>query len=363
MDTKRMEKLSATIKAKGLDGLLISPSEDLNYLTGFTPSMCERFQGLFLKADGGCFYVSNRLYTDEVRDGFGGAIKQYSWLDGESMTDVVKQALAENGLSGTVGVGTSVQGFNMVDIAEACSLTFVNAKEIIQEARIIKTAEEIEGLRAAAKIADNAFTAVCAFIKPGMKELEVRNFLYEKMTEQGGTKPWAIVGSGPNGSYPHYYGAGRTIEAQDIVLMDFGCTYLNMKSDITRTVFVGGATEEQRKVYDLVLQANLAAEAKAVAGAWVPDVDAAARDIIAAAGYGDDFTTRLGHGIGTMGHEAPDIKKNNLRHLEPGMAFSIEPGIYLVDKFGVRIEDIVVTTENGNEILNQVPKELIILNN
>ncbi|NLT58741.1 MAG: aminopeptidase P family protein [Clostridiales bacterium] len=362
MNRDRIERLLPKITEAGLDGILICPSEELKYLTGFQCMMCLRFQGFFLKPDGTCFYVSNRLYTDEVRDGFGGAIRQYTWWDGESMTDVVMQALRENGLEGaTLGVNSSAQAFNVLDIAAACGVTFVNAKDVLAEARIIKTPEEIDGLRRAAEIADGAFTAVLSFIKPGMKELDIKNFIVKHMTEAGGVRAGALVASGPNGSYPHYMGTDRIIGEQDIVLMDYGCMVNNMRSDITRTVFVGGATEEQQKVYDLVLRANLAGEAAAVNGAWIPDIDAAARDIITEAGYGPEFTTRLGHGIGYMNHESPDIKKNNLRRLEPGMAFSIEPGIYLADRFGVRIEDILVCTEDGHEVLNKVTKEMIIL--
>ena len=143
--------------------------------------------------------------------------------------------------------------------------------------------------------------------------------------------------------------------------MDFGCVYKGMYSDMTRTVFFGEASTKQREIYQYVLAANQAGEQAAVAGAYIPEVDKAARSIIEEAGYGADFITRLGHGIGYMIHEGPDIKKNNKRSLLPGMAFSIEPGIYLSGDFGVRIEDIVLVSENGNEILNQSSKELIIL--
>ena len=181
------------------------------------------------------------------------------------------------------------------------------------------------------------------------------------MLEAGGTDPWSIVASGPNSSYPHYTGYGRIIGEQDIIVLDFGCAYHGLYSDMTRTVFVGGITDKQREIYNLVFQANAAGEATAVKDAFIPQVDKAARDVINNAGYGDYFFTRLGHGIGYMIHEGPDIKKNNDRPLQTGMAFSIEPGIYLGGEFGVRIEDIVLVTDNGNEILNKSTKELIII--
>ena len=145
------------------------------------------------------------------------------------------------------------------------------------------------------------------------------------------------------------------------MILDFGCSCEGLYSDMSRTVFVGGITDEQRAVYGIVREAYEAGEAAAVGGAFIPDVDEAARGIIRKAGYGEYFFNRLGHGIGFMVHEAPDIKKNNRRNLLPGMAFSIEPGIYQAGKYGMRIENIVVATKDGNEVLNKASKEIIIL--
>ena len=358
----RMDSVCAQARAAGLDGVLICPSEELLFLTGFTPMMCERFQGLFLKNDGHAFYLCNLLYRGEITHAFGDRMKIYSWTDGESMTDAARAALCENGLDGCrLGVNSSARAFNVLDIAEACGVTFVNALGVLEEARIIKAPREIEMLRKAAAIADAAYAAVMEYIKPGMSEAGVRQFLAAHMTAAGGARCGGSVASGPNASYPHYAGSDRIIQEKDVVLMDFGCTIEGMHSDISRTLFIGGVSEEERTIYDLTLKANLAGERAAVNGAFIPDVDAAARDIIAAAGYGDKFIYRLGHGIGYMVHEGPDIKKNNRRRLMPGMAFSVEPGIYLEGRTGVRIEDIVVVTEAGNEVLNKAAKELIII--
>jgi len=362
VDKTRIDKLAALLRKEGLAGMLVCPSRELNFLTGFTPMMCERFQGLFITAENRCFYFCNRLYQSEIERAYGEAIKTYSWLDGESMTDAVGAVLAEYDLLGkTLGVNDSAQAFNVLDIAKDCGLSFVNGKSLLEEIRIIKTPLEADGLRKSARITDDVFTQVLGFIKPGMKEADISQFLCKKMIEAGGLAPWAIVASGPNSSYPHYYGSGRIIEKQDLIILDFGCSFNKMQSDISRTVFVGGITDEQRMIYNLVLKANEAGEAAAVTGAFIPDVDKAARDIIDNAGYKENFITRLGHGIGYMGHEGPDIKKNNPRNLEPGMAFSIEPGIYIAGKLGVRIEDIVLTTETGNEILNRSRKDIVII--
>jgi Xaa-Pro dipeptidase len=324
--------------------------------------MCERFQGLFVTDRGEGFYVCNKLYKGEIENAYGDRFKIYGWMDGEPMTDACAAALDEHGLKGgTLGVNSSAQAFNILDIAENCGVRFVNGLSVLEEARIIKTEEEAENLRKAARIADDVFRLAVGYIKPGMKEGDISDFLLRKMAEAGGGKPWAIVASGPNSSYPHYHGSDRVILERDMMILDFGCAVNGMYSDMSRTVFVGGITEEERKIYGIVLESNEAGEAKAVNGAFIPDVDKASRDIIDAAGFSDNFLNRLGHGIGYMIHEGPDIKKNNRRNLEPGMAFSVEPGIYIAGKVGMRVEDIVLVTETGSEILNKASKDIIII--
>ncbi|WP_313371231.1 M24 family metallopeptidase, partial [Sedimentibacter sp.] len=155
----------------------------------------------------------------------------------------------------------------------------------------------------------------------------------------------------------------RVIQEKDIIILDWGCKYNGMCADMSRTVFVGDITEEERQVYEIVLKSQEEGEKAAVKGAYIPEVDKAARDVIKDAGYEKYFFTRLGHGIGYSVHEAPDIKKSNQRYLEEGMVFSIEPGIYIAGKFGMRIENIVAVTENGNEILNKASKEIKIIKN
>ncbi len=362
MELERIGTLARYIKEARLGGMLVCPSAELLFLTGFSPMMCERFQGLFITDSGECFYICNKIYTHEIDRAFGGRLKIYSWEDGESMTDTVRKALVEHGLTGkTLGINSSAQGFNVLDIMEECGVRFVNGLGIVEEARIIKSDREVELLRRAAAMADEAFAGVLGFIRPGMTEADILGFLNERMTSLGGENFWGIVASGPNSSYPHYLGTSRKIEDRDLMILDFGCSCEGLYSDMSRTVFVGGITDEQRAVYGVVREAYEAGEAAAVGGAFIPDVDEASRGIIRKAGYGEYFFNRLGHGIGFMVHEAPDIKKNNRRNLLPGMAFSIEPGIYQAGKFGMRIENIVVATKNGNEVLNKASKEIIIL--
>ena len=356
-----IDKLVSLIKSGGLDAVLVCPSEEMNFLLGFSPMMCERFQGFFIKKDGNAFYLCNLLYSGELSSPLDG-IKIYDWFDGEFMTEAVFKILDKEGLTcKTIGVNSTAPAFNILDIAAKANIKFVNARPLLEEMRIIKTSEELENLRIAASIADKAFGAVIKFIKPGLKEADIKNFLFSEMVKNGGSTPEGIVASGPNSSYGHYLGSDRIIESRDVVLLDFGCTYNGMYSDISRMVFVGGINDENLKLYEICRRATEAGEAAAFEGAYIPDIDKASRDIIDNAGYREYFDHRLGHGIGYMVHEAPDIKASNTRKLEKGMCFSIEPGINIPGKIGMRVEDIVAITGAGTEILNKATHDLIIV--
>ena len=363
MNQVYMEKLIEKMKEAGLDAVLISPSAEMNFFLGDSPMQCERFQGLFVKADGDMFYVCNLLYGGEMRHLLPESIPVYTWFDGEVMSQVVGKVLEEKGLKGKkIGVDSAAQAFNILDLMENAGVTFANAKLLFEEVRIHKTHEELDGLRAAAHLVDEVFSEVLGYIRPGMTEQDVKDFLFNKMTERGGYDLWAIVACGPNGSYPHYTGSSRTIAEKDVLLMDFGCTLNNMCADMTRTVFIGDATDREKELYRIVKASQETAEDMVKEGAFAPDIDAAARKVLGEYGYAETLINRVGHGIGYMIHEQPEIKASNPRKLEKGMAFSIEPGIYLAGDIGIRIEDIVVINENGErEILNKSTKELIIL--
>jgi len=356
-----IKKLVSLMNDEGLDAVLVCPSEELKFLLGYSPMSCERFQGLFIKSNGDLFYLCNLIYTGELKDVIKD-IRIESWFDGEVMADAVSKLLETEGLHGKkIGVNSTAPAFSTIEIAAKTGIAFVNGKPLLEEIRIIKDAEGLENMRASSAIADKVFDEVVKFIKPGLKEEDVREFLKTNMEKHGGNKPWAIVASGPNSSFPHYAGGDRVIRTPDVVLLDFGCTYKDMCSDISRMVFVGSVTDEQRKVYEVCRKSTEAGEAACFEGAYIPDIDKASRDVIEEAGYSDAFFTRLGHGIGFMGHEAPDIKVSNPRKLEKGMCFTIEPGINLLGKFGMRVEDVVAITENGTEILNKATHDLIIV--
>ena len=362
LNESQLNRVVKEINKQNLDALLVAPSEDLVFLLGHSPLLCARFQGLFIKSDGDYFYVCNLLTYDEMLNELPNK-QVYSWFDGDGFIDVVREVLEKKGLIGkTIGVSLGVRAFNILEIAECMDVKWVSARNLAYEARVHKTDDELDGLRGAAKIADKSFMQMFEEVRPGMTEQDVKNILFKHMENNGGVNYRAIVASGPGGSYPHYIRSDRVLQKGDAVVIDFSCEYKFVRSDTTRTIFIGQPSEAQKKVYDIVRRANAAGEAAAVNGAWIPDVDKAARDIIEAEGYGRYFTTRLGHGIGYLAHEVPDIKQSNHRRLEPRMAFSIEPGIYLAGDFGVRIEDIVIINEKGEaEILNTITKDYLIV--
>ena len=215
----------------------------------------------------------------------------------------------------------------------------------------------------AALIADKAYEEIVKFIKPGLTEKDIGDKLKKLLIEFGGQglsfEP--IVASGPNSSMPHYSGNQRVIEEKDLVILDFGCLYNGYCSDTSRTVFVGEPSEEQRKIYEIVLRANKEAEESAKEVIKAEDLDRIARGVITDAGYGEYFINRTGHGIGVEIHEEPYIRDGNKEILKTGMAFSIEPGIYIPGKFGMRVEDIVVIDGDSSIILNKTSKDITIV--
>lgn len=362
MKKQYLNKLMKLINKNNYDAAFIAPSEDMKFLIGHSPGLCERFQGLFATKEGKCFYICNYLTVDEMKKILGEKTKIYGWFDGEVFTEVVEKAFEENDLIGKkIAVNSTARAFNILEIMDKVNVIFTNGKPLMEEIRIIKSHDEIEGLKKSAMIADEVFTEILAFIKPGLKESDIQNKIINTFIQKG-AEPWTpIIASGLNSALPHYSGNDKIIQEKDIIIMDFGCKYNSLYSDMTRTVFVGGVTDEERKVYELVLKANIAGENKVKEGVLASDIDKTARQVIINGGYGQYFTTRLGHGIGFSGHEAPDIKGSNHRVLEKGMAFSIEPGIYIKDKFGVRIEDIVVISKNGREVINKSSKNIIVI--
>lgn len=364
INTTLLDKLVFEVRRRKLDAFFAAPSAELTALIGISPFYCFRIQGLLVCKDGRCAYLCNCLSADEISKGIPD-IPVYAWHDNTGYLDTVHEMLREfNLIGGKIGVNKTVRAFDVLSIMEHMSVSFTDAGELFSEITISKSEQEIAYMRDAARIAGTALKETIPVIHPGMTEQDLRRALIEKMRSLGGEAPEAMIASGPNSGYPHYFDESRTLQMGDTVLIDYGCAYHDYRTDITRMVYLGEMNDLQKEIFNITLKANRAAISAIVSGErWIPSIDSAARTVINDEGYGENFTTRLGHGIGVMGHESPDIKAINLRMLEGGMTFSIEPGIYLGSKGGARVEDCVCILPSGvPEVLtDSIPRDPIVL--
>jgi len=364
LSKKYCDKLCEIMVKNNIDAMMIGPSADLEFLMEYLPQPDERFQALFLLSDKKYFYISSKLTFEEVKGRFGNVTGIYKWGDDEGFVNTIVTAINRYKLEGkNIGVNNGIAAINLIDIQEKINAKFINGHGILEMLRVIKDESEIEKLRKAAKLADEVMGETIDCICPGITERDIKKKIEELFMQKGadGLSFEPIIASGSNSSMPHYCEDLRVIQEKDIVILDLGCKYKGYCSDTSRTVFVGGITDEEKKVYDIILRANKAGEETAKQGVKAEDVDKASRDVIRNESYGEYFINRTGHGIGFSVHEAPYIKTGNKQILERGMAFSIEPGIYIPNKFGMRIEDIVVIGADGPEVLNNFTKEIILI--
>lgn len=360
---KQLEKIVELMSGINADVHMIGPSSGLEYLTGINPHPDERFKGLFILKDKRHFYISPELYYEETRELLGEKEDIFVWSDTDGFLSAIEKADKKYGLAGkTIAVNDGIVAINMLDIGNLINAKFINGNSILEDVRIRKTEEEKDCMRKAAKIADEVVEETIKFIKPGLTERDIVKKLEELYAKRGVDLSFdPIVASGPNTSRPHYNGDSRVIQEQDIIIIDTGCRYKGYCSDISRTIFVGEPTEEQRKVFDICVKATTTGEMTARQGIAAEEVDIAARNVIKAAGYGECFLNRTGHGIGVAIHEGPFIRTGNKQILEEGMCFSVEPGIYIAGRFGMRVENIVMINNGKAEILNKVTKDIIIV--
>jgi Xaa-Pro aminopeptidase len=232
---------------------------------------------------------------------------------------------------------------------------FKSGAELISGLMRKKDADELALMQKAADIADEALMPAVNQIKSGMTELQLDSIIKEEMQKRGGKPTFCIIAAGANGAEPHHESDNTPIKEGDLVLLDYGCSVNGYNSDTTRVVCFGNADEEAKKVYKVVMASQQAGRDAIRAGVSAQEIDRAARKVIEDAGYGEFFMHRTGHGIGLRGHEDPYIVEGNARALEVGECFSIEPGIYLKGRFGVRIENIVTPTEGGHTSFNEEP--------
>ncbi len=358
----RKSRLVEVMKENGVKALLLSPSMNMLYATGFNTFPGERLLVSVFDESGEVVFIVPRLYEQEVREKavFDRII---AWDDSQDPKDILDGLCGEKGYAGSKIAIEDTMWFNVFDkiYRSFKEAHFVKASSIIGELRKYKTADEAVKMRESSGLAEKALEKIIPMIKAGMRENEVRDLLEAEMKNLGMTRPSfeTIIGSGSNSALPHYTAGDKVLNTGDSIVIDFGGIYQGYCSDMTRTVMLGKAADEYKEVYEIVKEAQKRAVEAVKPGMKASDIDAAARNYITEKGYGDYFIHRTGHGIGMEVHEEPYISDISKTALKPGMAFSIEPGIYIPGKFGVRIEDLVMVTESGVEVLNKFTKELI----
>jgi Xaa-Pro aminopeptidase len=363
----RLARAAEAAASAGLDALLVTPGADLRYLTGYDALQLERLTCLVVPRTGPATLVVPRLEHPRAAESPAGrlGIEIVPWDETDDPYAVTARAVRDAVPdAGTVGISDRtwvMHGLRWRDALPGVRHELAGAA--LHALRVRKTPEEVEALRASARIIDGVQEQIQGMRLAGRTEQEVGRDIADAILAGGNvTVNFVIVGSGPNGASPHHDTGPRVIERGDAVVFDIGGTTPDgYCSDITRTYVVGEVPEGFDKLYAVLQQAQEAACDAVRPGLTCEALDAAARDVIADAGFGERFVHRTGHGIGLEEHEDPYIVSGNTAALEPGMAFSIEPGIYLPGTYGARIEDIVVCTEDGGERLNLVTRDLVVL--
>jgi Xaa-Pro aminopeptidase len=357
----RREQAGEALRARGLAALLLSPSSDLAYLAGYRMHASERLTCLVIGADGDSTLVVPELESPRAKAA-APDLPQRTWSETEDPYALVASLVTGNG---DVAVADQMWSLFVLRLQAALpGRGFQLASVITRGLRMRKDAYEREALRAVSAAADRAFPRLLEREFAGRTEREVGVELAALLREEGHDEvTFTIVASGPNGASPHHETGDRRIARGDAVVLDFGGTREWYCSDITRSVHVGADVDDEvRRVHDIVRRSQEAGYSAARPGATAASVDAASRRVIDEAGYGERFIHRTGHGIGLDGHEHPYLVRGNDEALEPGMAFSIEPGIYIPGRFGIRIEDIAILGDDGRaEPLNRADHALAIV--
>lgn len=356
MKKQRLARVVAGMEKMGLDQLLVTSTPSVYYLTGQWVLPSERLLALKISRAGDCTLYANRLFA------LGGLVEGARLVEYDDVDDSMA-ILAQDLAPGALGVDKNwSSGFLLRLMALRADVRPVNGSAPVDEARLTKDAEELDALRQSSRINDRLTGMLPGSLGAGQTERAVaRRYADLAANSEASESGFALVIFGANCAEPHHASDDTPLKSGDAVIMDVGVDYRHYQSDMTRTVFFGGVTDEQRRVYDLVRAAGDAARRAVRPGAPLSEIDRAARGVIEEGGYGAQFIHRTGHGIGLEGHEPPEVGAVSAQIARPGMVFSIEPGIYLPGKFGVRIEDLVAVTEDGCEVLNNLDRDLIVV--
>jgi Xaa-Pro aminopeptidase len=359
---RRMERAAAQAAGEGLTGVLVTPGPDLVYFTGYQPTaITERLTMLVIELDKRASMLVPILERPDAQAAAGaGAVTLSDWTDGSDPYAAIAPLLNP---SGRYAISDSAWAMHLLGLQAALPGTgYVSMTMTLPMLRAVKDEDELQRLTIAGAAADAAYEEIVNVQFAGRLETEVAADLAGLLRKHGHSQvDFTVVGSGPNGANPHHEAGDRTIQEGDMVVLDFGGLKDGYGSDTTRSVHVGEPTDEEREVHEIVRRAQQAGFEAVRPGVACQEIDRAARKVIADAGYGEYFIHRVGHGIGLTTHEPPYMVEGETHLIEPGMCFSIEPGIYLPGRFGVRIEDIVVATEDGGRRLNNTSHDLHIV--
>ena len=358
----RMERVVADGRTAGLDGVLVTPGPDLVWLTGYRPTaITERLTMLFLTVDREpTLLVPTLERPDAERAEGASATTLADWQDG---ADPYAAAATHLRSDGRYGVSDSAWALHLLGLQKSLPHSrYSSLTQSLPMMRAVKDDNELSRLSAAGTAADATYGEILGVRFAGRKETDVARDLADLLTGFGHEQvDFTVVGSGPNGANPHHEAGDRVIEEGDAVVLDFGGLMFGYGSDTSRTVCVGEPSEQVREVHEIVRQAQQAGVDAVRPGVACQEVDRAARRVISEAGYGEQFIHRTGHGIGVTTHEPPYMIEGEEQAMVPGMCFSVEPGIYLAGRFGVRIEDIVTVTSEGGRRLNNTERDLRVV--
>jgi len=367
MTQPRFDQLNASLRASGLDAVILNPGPTLTHLTGLRFHLMERPVVLLFAKDQDPAIVIPELELQKVAS-LPYKLNVFSYPENPSEWDAAfRKAVQVLSLDGK-RIGVEPRQLRLLEFrhvkAGAPEADYPDASDVLSGLRLKKDKAEVDAMRRAVKIAQAALEATIPSIKIGMTEKELSSELVVKLLKHGSEPemPFApIVSGGPNSANPHASPTERKLQVGDLLVVDWGAAYDGYISDLTRTFAVGEVDAEYEKIHKIVQEANAAGRAAAKPGVPCANVDIAARDVIEKSGYGKYFTHRTGHGIGMEGHEEPYMRGDNMQLLEPGMAFTVEPGIYLPGRNGVRIEDNVVITEDGADVLSDMPRGIKVV--
>lgn len=358
----RMRRVVNSADEQGLAGVIVTPGPDLVWLTGYQPTaITERLTMLVLSSDNEpTLLVPVLERPDAEAAASADSVSLVDWADGTDPYEIASPLLRSDG---QFGISDSAWAMHLLGLQRALPASrYQSLTECLPMMRAVKDDNELMRLAAAGAAADSTYGEIVQRRFAGRRETEVAADLAALLQEFGHEQvDFTVVGSGPNGANPHHEAGDRVIEPGDAVVLDFGGLRFGYGSDTTRTVCVGGPTAEIRKVHEIVRQAQQAGVDAVRPGVSCQEIDRAARKVITDAGYGEQFIHRTGHGIGVTTHEPPYMVEGEEQPLVPGMCFSVEPGIYLAGRFGVRIEDIVTVTADGGQRLNNTDHGLRVV--